>query len=128
MVKRKELSDFERGKVIGLHEAENSKRTISQRTSFSKTTIHNIIKKYHETGAKTVASRSGHPKILTECDKHYFKIIVTQNRRKLLAKVYEIFNESTENKISERTVRHSLYELGYHSHTAFRKLLVSESN
>ena len=128
MIKRKELSDFEHEKIISLHKTENLERTILQRIGFGKITIHNIIKKYYEIGAKTVTSQSERSKILTEHDKHHLKIIVTQNRYELLAKVHEIFNESTENKISKRIVKCSLYELGYHSHTALRKLLISESN
>jgi transposase len=51
MVKTKELSTFERGRVIGLHEAGDSERTISSKTGYGKTTIHNIILKYRKTGA-----------------------------------------------------------------------------
>jgi hypothetical protein len=45
-----------------------------------------------------------------------------------MTKIQENFNISTGNKVSERTVRRALYELGYHSRTALRKPLVSESN
>jgi transposase len=55
MVKTKELTDFERGKVIGFYEAGDSERAISRKTGYGKTTIHNIIAKYRETGAITVA-------------------------------------------------------------------------
>uniref|UniRef100_U9U5G0 Sleeping Beauty transposase HTH domain-containing protein n=1 Tax=Rhizophagus irregularis (strain DAOM 181602 / DAOM 197198 / MUCL 43194) TaxID=747089 RepID=U9U5G0_RHIID len=55
MVKTKELSNFERGRIIGLHEAGDSEKTISRKTGYEKTTIHNIITKYHKTGALTVA-------------------------------------------------------------------------
>ena len=65
---------------------------------------------------------------MTEHDKRHLKAIVIQNRRELIAKIYENFNKSTENEVSERTVRRALYELGYHSCTALRKPLVSESN
>ncbi|GBB92438.1 hypothetical protein RclHR1_20010003 [Rhizophagus clarus] len=66
MVKTRELIDFEREKVIGFYEAGDSKRAISSKTGYGKTTIHNIIAKYHETGVITVASRSGCPKKLTD--------------------------------------------------------------
>jgi len=128
MVKKKELSDFERGKIIGFYEGGNSERAISKKTGHGKTTIHNIITKYHETGRFTVASRSGRPKKLTERDKRHLKTIITQNRREPVAKIHEIFNESTGNEVSNCTIRRTLYEMGYHSHTALRKPNVSEAN
>ena len=84
--------------------------------------------KYDETGAKTIVSRSGRPKILTERDKRHLKAIVIQNWCEPIAKIHENFNKSTGNEVSERTIRHALYELEYDSYTTFRKPLVSESN
>ena len=46
MVKKRELTDFERGKVISYSEAGDSERVISRKTGYGKTTIHNIITKY----------------------------------------------------------------------------------
>src|SRR5438046_479148 len=79
MVKTKELTDFEHGKVIGFHEAEDSKRDISNKTGYGKTTIHNIITKYCETGAISVTSQSGCPKKITEQNKHHLKTIFVKN-------------------------------------------------
>ncbi|RIA90100.1 hypothetical protein C1645_693822, partial [Glomus cerebriforme] len=64
-----ELSNFERGRIIGFHEAGHSERSIKKETGYGKTTIHNIITKYHKTGHFNVAPRSGRPKKLTERDK-----------------------------------------------------------
>ena len=128
MVKKRELSNFERAKIITLYEDNYLKRAISQKTGFGKTTIHNIISKYNKAGAITVAPRSGRPKILTERDKRHLKTIVVQNRREPTAKIHENFNISTGNEVSKRTVRRALYELGYYSRAALRKPLVSESN
>jgi transposase len=128
MVKTKELTDFERGKVIGLHEAGDSERTISAKTGYGKTTIHNIITKYHKTGAVSIAPRSGRPKKLTERDKRHLKIIIAKNRREPEEKIREIFIESTENTVCRRTMQESLYEMGYNSCTALRKPNISEQN
>ncbi|CAB4404335.1 unnamed protein product [Rhizophagus irregularis] len=80
MVKTKELSNLKHGRIIGLHEAGDSERTISRKTSYGKTTIHNIIVKYHKTSTLTVASRSGRPKKSNERDKRHLKVVPTQNR------------------------------------------------
>ena len=55
MVKTRKLTDFECGKVIGLYKAGESERAISKKTGYGKTTIHNIILKYNEMGAISVA-------------------------------------------------------------------------
>ena len=128
MVKKKELTDFERGKIIGFYEAGDSERTISKKTGYGKTTIHNIKEKYCKTGAVSVASRSGRPKKLTERNKRHLKAIITKNRREPIEKINEIFTESTGKKVCRRTMQETLYEMGYNSCTALRKPSVSEKN
>ncbi|CAB4421722.1 unnamed protein product [Rhizophagus irregularis] len=102
--------DFERGKVIGFYE-----RTISEKTGYNKTTIYNIITKYREKGAITVAFRSERPKKLTERDKRHLRAIVTKNWREPVEKIRENFNESTGNNACRRTMQQTLYEMGYNS-------------
>ncbi len=128
MVKTRELTDFERGKVIGLYKADESERAISEKTGYGKTTIHNIISKYNEMGAISVAPRSGRPKKLTERDKRHLKTIVTQNRRVGVDKIVKTFAESTGKVVCKNTIKKTLYKMGYNSHTALRKPLVSEHN
>ena len=79
MIKKKELTDFTRGKIIGLYEAGESERIISKKIGYGKTTVHNIKAKYYEFGAVSVASQSGCPKKLTEQDKRHLKVILTKN-------------------------------------------------
>jgi transposase len=128
MVKTRELTDFERGKVIGLYKAGESERAISKKTGYGKTTIHNIILKYNEMGAISVAPRSGCSKKLTERDKRHLKAIVTQNRRVAVDKIVKIFAESTGKVVCKNTIKKTLYEMGYNSRTALRKPLISENN
>lgn len=128
MVKKKELIDFERGKIIGFYEAGDSERDISEKTGYGNTTIHNIITKYRETSAISVAPRSGRPKKITEWDKRHLKTILVKNRREPEEKIREIFIESTGNVVCRRTMQETLYEMGYNSRTALRKPNVSEHN
>ena len=118
MVKTKELSNSERGRVIGLYEAGYSERAISKKTGYGKTTVYNIITKYRNTGTLTVAPRSGRPKKLNERDKRHLKIIVNQNRRNSAEKVKKDFIESSGKEVSKCTIKRTLYEMGYHSRTA----------
>jgi len=128
MVKKRELSSFERGRIIGFSEAGHSERAISKKTGYGKTTIHNIITKYCKTGTLNVASRSGRPKKMNERDKRHLKMIVNQNRREAAEKIQKEFIESTGKEVSKCTVRRTLYEMGYHSRTALRKPHISEPN
>src|SRR2546423_222794 len=115
MVKKRELTDFKCGKIISFHEAEDFERDILRKTGYSKTTIHNIITKYCETGAISVALRSECPKKLTERDKRHLKTILVKNWREPEEKIREIFIESTEKVVYRRTMQEILYELGYNS-------------
>jgi len=128
MVKTKELTNSERGRVIGLYEAGYTERAISEKTGYGKTTIHNIITKYRNTGILTVAPRSGRPKKLDERDKRHLKIIVNQNRRNSAEKVKKDFIESSGKEVSKSTIKRALYKMGYHSRTALRKPHISEPN
>lgn len=128
MVKKKELTDFERGKIIGFYFAGDSERTISNKTGYGKTTIHNIIIKFREKNTISVAPRSGRPKKLTERDVRHLKAVVTKNRRKSSEQLQENFNECTGNEVSKNTLKRTLYEMGYHSRTALRKPNISEKN
>ncbi len=104
MFKKKELTDFARGKIIGLYEAGDSERTISKKTGYGKTTVHNIKAKYYEFGAVSVASQSGCPKKLTEQDKRHLKVILTKNWREPVEKINEIFTKSTGKRVCRRTM------------------------
>ena len=65
MPKTRELSDFEKGKIIGLHEYGVSPTEISEVLKFPRQTIQSIIKKYKErNGDVSNAPRSGRPPIL----------------------------------------------------------------
>ena len=50
-----------------------------QKTGYDKTTIHNIIVKYHETDIISVTSQSEYPKKVTERDKCQLKTIIAKN-------------------------------------------------
>jgi len=128
MVKKKELTDFEREKIISFYEASDFERTISKKTGYGKTTIHNIKAKYCKTDAVSITSRSGRPKKLTERDKHYLKTIITKNRHEPVEKINEIFTESIRKRVCKHTIQQTLYEMRYNSCTALRKPSISERN
>ncbi|RGB28050.1 hypothetical protein C1646_717129, partial [Rhizophagus diaphanus] len=53
----KQLTEFERGIIIGFYQSGDSERTISEKLGCSKTAIHKTISRYCETGTFTIAPR-----------------------------------------------------------------------
>ena len=80
--KCKELSEFERGEVIGLLEESCSERKISKLLDIPKSTVYDTIKKFSETGTTENFFRPGRPQILNELNisslKKLFKMSLVQ--------------------------------------------------
>ena len=66
MTKGTELTDFERGFIIGASSFGVTEDEIGEKLGRSRNTVHTVIAKYKENRATTVAKRSGRPCILTE--------------------------------------------------------------
>ena len=61
---RRELPEFERGRIIGAHDAGMSIREIAELYGVSKSTVHRVIKDFEEEGLTEPRPRSGRlPKI-----------------------------------------------------------------
>ena len=65
-----ELTEFERGIIIGGWLFGHTEREIEAITGHPKSTVHDTIERYSETGAGSSRPRSGRPPILTDRDKH----------------------------------------------------------
>jgi|1186.fasta_scaffold111665_1 transposase len=128
MPKTRELTDFERGEIVGLSKGGSSQREIAQILNHPKSTVGDIIKKYNEQGLTSAASRSGRPKILTERDNRHLIKVVKDNRKDTLEEITEKFNTGMKISVSKRTVQRTLHEKGYSGHAAKKKPLISEKN
>ena len=58
MTQRQELTEFERGVIIGGWMFGHSEREIEEKTGHPKTTIHDTIERYRETGTVTPVPRT----------------------------------------------------------------------
>ena len=128
MAERQELTEFERGLIIGGYLFGHSEREIEEITAHPKSTIHDTIERYCETGTVTPAPRTGRPPILTDRDKRHLEIVVRTNRRQTIKQIHTNFVQSTGTAVSEWTVKRALYESGYNSRVAARKPLISSKN
>ncbi|CAG8635975.1 1767_t:CDS:2, partial [Paraglomus occultum] len=87
---QRDLSDFERGMIVGLHLAGKSGRDIEKILKIGKSTANRVISAYHESEKTTTAPRTGRPPILDERSTRQLVRTVKKNRK---AAVEEITHE-----------------------------------
>ncbi|GFU46143.1 regulator of chromosome condensation 2 [Trichonephila clavipes] len=102
MSKTKELSEFDRGSIVGCH--------LCERNQFWK-----------RRGSETAEKRTGRPKILGERCRRTQKRVVKQNRKSSLVEISQEFQSSSGISVSSRTVPRELKNLGFHGRAAAHK-------
>jgi transposase len=113
MPKGKELTDFERGEIIGLYKGKKYTQTeIIKILKHPKSTVGDVIKKYNEQGLTSTLPRPGRPKILSERDNRQLIKITKNNRNKTLEEITEDFNEIINKPVSSRTIQRTLHQEG----------------
>ena len=128
MAQRQELTEFERGVIIGGWIFGHSEREIEEKTGQPKTTIHDTIERYRETGTATPVPRTGRPPILNDRDKRHLVRIIRSDRQQTTRQVHNNFVETTGTAVSFSTIKRALYDAGYNSRVAARKPLISPKN
>ncbi|GFV31915.1 hypothetical protein TNCV_2564181 [Trichonephila clavipes] len=79
MNKSKELSEFDRGSIVGCHLCGKSVREIADILQKTKSTVSVVIEKWKRRGSETGEKRIGRPKILGERSRGTLKRVVKQN-------------------------------------------------
>lgn len=124
----KDTSMFQRGRVIGLHEAKKTTKEISETTGINLRTVQRIIKEWKDSGeCSSSRDNCGRKKILSDRDRRSLKRLVKKNRKKSTLQITTMFNAGVKT-VSARTMRRELKGLGLNSCTATRKPLVSQMN
>ncbi|GFW44932.1 regulator of chromosome condensation 2 [Trichonephila clavipes] len=80
MSKSKELSEFDRGSIVGCHISGKSIREIADILQKPKSTVRDVIVKWKRRSSKTAEKRTGRPKMLGERSRRTLKRVVKQNR------------------------------------------------
>ena len=128
MEKRKELTTFERGMIVGLNKGNHGVSEISRILNIPKQTCHNVIKKYCEEGLTDTLPRSGRPALLTEREERTLIHQVKENRKVSVEDITENFNKLGLTQISTSTSRRILHKYDYFGRIGKRKPFISENN
>jgi transposase len=122
-----ELSEFERGEIIGLKKANFSYREIANILNRSKRAVENTINDYFKKNKTTAALKSGRPKKLSRRDERQLVKAVKKDPK---TTAYKLTKQLEELNIisSERTIRRTLHSKNIYGRKAVKKPLISEVN
>ncbi|GFU02840.1 regulator of chromosome condensation 2 [Trichonephila clavipes] len=104
MSKSKELSEFDRGSIVGCHLCGKSVRDIADILQKPKSTVNDVIVKCKSRGSEMAEKRTGWPKILGERSRRTLKRVAKQNRKSSLVEISQEFQSSSGISVSSRTV------------------------
>ncbi len=119
----KELTDFERGVIVGCFISGKSQRETMVLTGHPKTTVADTIRRYVDTGSVSSSARCGRPRIFSDRDKRNLKRLVHADRTASLLQI-----STTLDVASPSTVRRTLHELGFYGRAGKKKPLITEAN
>jgi transposase len=104
---RSELSDFERGLLIGCHISDKSVRDIAT-IKLPKSTVCDVIVKWKREGTTTTKPRPGRPPLMTDRGYRALKKVVRETRQTSSETITHEFRSATNCPASTMTVRREL--------------------
>ena len=118
----REITPFNRGRIIGMFECGLSRRAIASKLNISVGCVQRWIRLFLDTGKCDIIGRSGSPKISTPRSLRVFSRNVRKNPKQTIMEL------SLSSGLSCRTTSRVLIELGFRKRVARRKLLLSRRN
>ncbi len=128
MGRSQELSEFQRGTVIGCHLCNKSSREISSLLNIPQSTVSGIITKWKRLGMTATQPRSGRPCKMTERGQRMLRRIVRRGRQLSAESIATDLQSSCGLQISSRTVRRELHGMGFHGRAAASKPYITKCN
>jgi transposase len=123
-----ELSDFERGLIIGCHIGKKSVRDIETLLKLPKSMVGNVIVKWKREGTTTTKPRPGRPRLMTDRDRRVLKKVVRETRQTSSEAITREFRSATNCPASTLTVRRELRGMGFQGRAAAHKPNISPVN
>ena len=120
MARTEELSDFQRGTVIGCHLSKKLVCHISALLELSRSIVSAVIVKWKLLGETTAQPQSGTSHNLTERDRRVLKCAARKNRLSSVAKLTTEFQTASGSNVSTRTVCGKRHEMGFHGRASLR--------
>ncbi|GIY63825.1 c-Maf-inducing protein [Caerostris extrusa] len=128
MPRSSELSDFEKGIIIGYHKCGRSLRDISRVLKYPKSTVAYVIKKWKVSGDCRNVPRVGRPTKLGDRDRRVLTREIRKNRTQPMALIREEFQQASGSIVSMNTIRKEAHLHGFHGRAAAHKPLITKSN
>jgi transposase len=105
MGRSRELSDFERGLVIGCHISYKSVRDIATLLRLPKWAVGDVIVTWKREGTITTKPRPGRPRLMADRDRRVLKKVVRETRQTSSETITREFRSATNCPASTMTVR-----------------------
>ena len=127
MPKATQLSEFERGEIVGLKKANFSYREIAQISNRFKSAVEKTVNDYVSKNKTTIALRPGRPKKLSDRDERQLMRVVKENTKTTACQLVESL-EKINIIASEKTIRQTLHSKNVYGRKAVKKPLISDVN
>ena len=128
MVKSKQITVAERASITTLYDENYSIRLIARKLRIAKSTVHDTITRYKDTGDHNDRIRSGRPKVTTSAEIHYMRLMSKRNRRLTAPEIRADFNRNHSKEISLTTTKRVLRSGNLLGRVAVRKPFLRRIN
>lgn len=114
MGKKSDLSEFDRGRVVGARRAGLSVSAAASLLGFSRTTVSRVFREWSQRRAVSSSRQScGRKCLVDDRGQRRLDRLIQGDREATVAELTARYNHGTQKTISERTTRRTLKRLGY---------------
>ncbi|GBM19148.1 hypothetical protein AVEN_79870-1 [Araneus ventricosus] len=121
-----DLSEFERGVIVGAREMGHSIPEVAMKFVFSRTIISRVYREYRESGkTSNLRHRWCRKKIMQERDQRRLTRIIKLDRHATLTQIAAGFNAGPSTSVSVRTIQQNIIDMGFRNRRSTRVPLMT---